>query len=47
LMKTEQGRKNWKYFGEGFHGTFDLSDNSYSMNTLNEYRKEKGLKTIK
>lgn len=47
LMKTEQGRKNWKYFGEGFQGTFDLSDNSYSMNTLNEYRKEKGLKTIK
>ncbi len=39
-------RKAWKEKGEAFSAEFDLSDNSYSMNTLKDYNSFKR-KTVK
>lgn len=39
LMATKEGRDFWKKNGETFNGEFDLSPNSYSMNTLKNYKK--------
>ena len=47
LMKTKEGQISWNKYGTHFIGEFDLSDNSYSMKTLNNYRKSKGLPKIK
>jgi len=41
VMATEQGREWWKRNGRQWSGTFDLKDNSYSMNTLNSYQQER------
>jgi hypothetical protein len=41
LMHSQEGRDWWKENGGGFGGTFDLSKNSYSMKTLEEYVKNK------
>jgi len=39
LMSTKEGRNWWREYGFAFNGTFDLSDDSISMKTLNEYRR--------
>jgi hypothetical protein len=41
LMYSKEGREWWKENGGSFEGTFDLSENSYSMKTLEEYVKNK------
>jgi hypothetical protein len=41
LMYSQEGRDWWKENGGQFEGTFDLSENSYSMKTLEEYVKNK------
>lgn len=46
LMKTPEGRKYWKDNGSSLEMEFDLSDNSYSMNTLTAYTAKKdGIET--
>lgn len=42
LMSTQSGRDYWKTNGREYAAIFDLTPNSYSMNTLNSYLKEKG-----
>ena len=39
LMAIKEGREWWRENGFAFYGEFDLSDNSLSMKTLNEYNK--------
>jgi hypothetical protein len=41
LMYSQEGRDYWKKNGESFYANFDLSKNSYSMKTLEEYVKNK------
>jgi hypothetical protein len=42
IMYTKQGRDWWQNkAGVSFRGTFDLTDNSYSMTTLNNYMQER------
>jgi hypothetical protein len=41
LFKTKEGIEYWKEEGMSFHGRFDLSANSQSMKTFNDYKKEK------
>ena len=47
LMETEEGQRSWKAYGDQFDAEFDLATGSYSMDTLNNYRKSKGLPKIK
>ena len=47
LMETQAGQQSWKAYGDGFDAEFDLATGSYSMDTLNKYRKSKGLPKIK
>lgn len=37
IMKTPEGRTFWRDYGSGTNAVFDLTDGSYSMNTLNNY----------
>jgi hypothetical protein len=41
LMYSQEGRDWWKNNGGAFNGVFDLTENSYSMETLDEYVKNK------
>lgn len=47
LMSTEKGRKWWKEWGFEFHGSFNLEEGSYSMNTINNYMDERKSKDKK
>jgi len=44
IMKTPDGRKFWRDYGSGTNAVFDLTDGSYSMNTLTSYYNTKNNK---
>lgn len=41
LMYSQEGRDYWKKSGGSFNANFDLSENSYSVKTLNDYTNER------
>jgi hypothetical protein len=41
LMSSKEGREFWKNYGFAFMGTFDLSEKSENLKTLNKYINEK------
>jgi hypothetical protein len=45
MMKSKQGRADWKSYGQGWSGSFDLTKGSNSLKQLGYYTKDKKTKS--